>query len=107
MELFNKYFEAKTELLRFFNCDTLFNNTHSIYINDLCYWKIFKDIVYVSYNLDNVRDNIFDDCNKHIAFDKTWIYPSKDYTLLHLKTGNSGVFEIYLNKARVYDEKEN
>jgi hypothetical protein len=103
MELFNKYFEAKTELLRFFNCDTLFNNAHSIYRNDLCYWKILEDIVYISYNLDNVRNIRLDYCDKYFAFDKIWIYPSKEYTLLHLKTGNSGVFEIYLNKTRMYD----
>ncbi len=100
MKLFYDYFTAREELMRYFNCDTMYNNTHSIYINEFYHWKLDDYKIHVAPEYNDVIDG--NSCTTFTAFGQEWVYEGDEFTIVHLRTGNSGVFEIYNNSLRVY-----
>ena len=100
MKLFYDYFTAREELLKYYNCDTMYNNTHPIYINEYYHWKLDGNKIYVASEYNDIFDeNLY---KLYTAFGQEWVYEGDEFTLVHLRTGNSGVFEIYNNSLRVY-----
>ena len=100
MLLFDKYLDARNKLLKYFKCDTMFNGVTPIYTATDYYWRILGDKVYAGGDVEDTM-NVLDAPRIDTAFkdniSNQWIFRGADYTLLHLASGNGGVFEIYSN----------